>query len=132
MVACPKPAQCPSMEDVHMKLKPKQHPSNPLTAVVPAAGPPGTAVKLIGTAPWTIRRDCDQEAAAGPNDESCVGEVVFGDYLCDTGAGTDDASSIIDIRPDLPRYNDWNQYSVRCTLPDPSNEAETMVRGTEV
>ncbi len=98
-----------------------------LETIIPSAGPPGTPVTLVGTAPWRVRGDCDQEAA-GPNDESCVGEVTFGDYLCNTGAGTDDAASIISIPPGLPRYNHSHHYGVKCTLPDPSDEAEAMVR----
>jgi hypothetical protein len=99
-----------------------------LRAVLPSAGPPGTEVRLVGTAGWRIRRDCDNEDA-GPNDDTCVGEVVFGDYLCNTGAGTDDASSVIDIQPNIPRYPNGNQYAVSCTLPDPSEETDSMVRG---
>lgn len=33
----------------------------------------------------------------GPNDESCVGEVVFGDYLCDTGAGACVSLCVIEL-----------------------------------
>ncbi len=97
-----------------------------LEAIIPSAGPPGTPVTLIGIAPWRVRNDCSDEGA-GPNDESCLGEVTFGDYLCNTGAGTDDASSVVTIRPGLARYSRNDHYAVHCTLPDPSDEAEAMV-----
>eukprot|EP00983_Pelagomonas_calceolata_P043095 1138769-Pelagomonas_calceolata.AAC.1 len=95
-------------------------------AVRPSAGPPGTHVNLIGDATWRIRRDCGNEAA-GPNDESCVGAVAFGDYLCDTGAGTDDASSVIDINRRMDRFPGYSLFDVSCTLPDPSDSQGDMV-----
>ncbi|KAF5835993.1 hypothetical protein DUNSADRAFT_6609 [Dunaliella salina] len=99
-----------------------------LMAVRPSAGPPGTQVNLIGDATWRILRDCGNEAA-GPNDESCVGEVVFGDYLCDTGAGTDDASTVIDINRRMDRFPGYWLYDVSCTVPDPSDSQGDMLPG---
>ena len=114
-----------------------------IRAIRPSAGPPGTRVSIIGRAPWKVRRACDvtleRDRDSGLNTDTCVGEVVFGSYLCDTGAGSDEESTIISGPhwrlgdEEIDRYPGWNSYNLSCTLPDPSDDgSDSMVscRGT--
>lgn len=79
-----------------------------------------------------VLKDCPS-VKGSPSDESCVGEVVFGDYLCDTGAGSNAPSTIISGpnwrlgNEEIERYNGWNLYNVSCTLPDPSDGSDSLV-----
>ncbi|KAL6747058.1 hypothetical protein V8C86DRAFT_3034101 [Haematococcus lacustris] len=88
-----------------------------LRAAVPSAGPPGQQMTIYGRATWTLNNAC---LAVSPsfNDASCVGEVVFGDYLCRTGLSGNDAQSVYS-QVWSPRYNWDNSYAINCSLPDP-------------
>jgi len=100
-----------------------------LVAVVPRAGPPGTPLQLMGEGmPWNLRNECRREAD-GLNEDTCVGDIMIGDYLCESGVGTDDSSTI--YSEDLPdRYSRTGaQFSISCRLPDPSEgDGNNMVR----
>lgn len=99
------------------RLTPATRPPTPapaaLRAVVPAAGPPGTKVSLFGSSTWYLQNDCK---AANWGDATCVGAVLFGDYMCRTEQG--DVSSVIEFN-NFARYG-WGQYRLNCTLPAPA------------
>jgi hypothetical protein len=94
-------------------------------AVYPVAGPPGQQVQVLGRSTYTLQSDCTAEAKSF-NDNSCVGEVKFGDYLCSTGAGTNDAAAVSSfVSPG--RWNSDSMYAISCTLPDPSTQLDQSV-----
>jgi hypothetical protein len=98
-----------------------------LRAVYPVAGPPGQQVQVLGRSTWNINQMCSAEGKSF-NDNSCVGEVVFGDYLCSTGADVNDAGSVFSsVRP--VRWGSDDMYAINCRMPDPSTSLDRAVSG---
>ncbi|EFJ47176.1 hypothetical protein VOLCADRAFT_92353 [Volvox carteri f. nagariensis] len=95
-----------------------------LKAVLPRAGPPGADVFIYGDRTWYMAyRDCIE---SNWGDTSCVGSILFGDYLCRQDPADQDSPIIMTTNQRLGGY----LYRIGCTMPAQDSNNTQPALGT--